>query len=219
MANKIEKAYAASKNIYDDTLTQSKWWARLYINFFWNGVRDLEIAQKVLDFIPEDFDGKLLDVPVGTAVFTANRYKQLPAAEIICLDYSRDMLSQARKRFFVQGVHNAQCLQGDVGAMPFEGEYFDILLSMNGFHAFPHKEKAFAETARVLKKGGVFCGCFYIQGESRRTDFIVNHWFSKKGWFTPPFQTMDSLKKILHKYYSNVSIASKGAMVYFKCVK
>lgn len=34
VANKIEKAYAASKNIYDDTLTQSKWWARLYINFF-----------------------------------------------------------------------------------------------------------------------------------------------------------------------------------------
>lgn len=33
---------------------------------------------------------------------------------------------------------------------------FDILLSMNKFHAFPDKMKAFEETARVIKQGGYF---------------------------------------------------------------
>ena len=28
MSDKIKNSYKASKNIYDDTLTQSKWWSR-----------------------------------------------------------------------------------------------------------------------------------------------------------------------------------------------
>ena len=35
-----------------------------------------------------------------------------------------------------------------------EANSFDIVLSMNGFHAFPDKKKAFRETHRVLKPGG-----------------------------------------------------------------
>jgi ubiquinone/menaquinone biosynthesis C-methylase UbiE len=46
-------------------------------------------------------------------------------------------------------------MQGDVGNLKFSNETFDIVLSMNGFHAFPDKEKAFSETARVIKKGGI----------------------------------------------------------------
>jgi len=37
---------------------------------------------------------------------------------------------------------------------------FDIVLSLNGFHAFPDKEAAYRETYCVLKPGGIFCGCF-----------------------------------------------------------
>ena len=33
-----------------------------------------------------------------------------------------------------------------------ENETFDMVLSMNGFHAFPDKDHAFQETWRVLKK-------------------------------------------------------------------
>lgn len=60
--------------------------------------------------------------------------------------------------------------QGDVGALPFADESFDIVLSLNGFHAFPDKEAAYRETFRVLKKGGTFCGCFYVQGGCKRTN-------------------------------------------------
>jgi SAM-dependent methyltransferase len=38
-----------------------------------------------------------------------------------------------------------------------------IVVSMNGFHAFPNKKKAFQETWRVLKPGGTFIACFYIK--------------------------------------------------------
>ena len=215
----IKTAYAASKNIYDTVLSQKTWWAKLYISFFWGGVKDWEIAEKISEMIPADFSGRLLDVPVGTGMFTAGMYEKLPGAEICCLDYSEDMLRQARARFSEMNLAHVTCMQGDVGALHFAAESFDIVLSMNGFHAFPDKEKAFLETARVLKPGGLFCGCFYIREQSRRTDFLVNALFTRKGWFTPPFDTAEQLQARLEQMYSKVTIQNRKAMVYFHCVK
>ena len=70
-------------------------------------------------------------------------------------------------------LQNVQFRQGDVGALPYEDSSFDIVLSLNGFHAFPDKEAAYRETFRVLKPGGTFCGCFYVAGECRRTDRLI----------------------------------------------
>lgn len=217
--NNIKKAYKSSKNIYDDTLTGNKFWAKLYNNLFWAGVDDTIIAKKVLDIIPHDFSGEILDVPVGTAVFTVEKYAALPLAQIVCLDYSEDMLMQAQSRFNERQISNIKCVQGDVGNLPFEDNRFDILISMNGFHAFPDKEKAFAETYRVLRKGGIFSGCFYIKGECRRTDFLIDHFLSPKGWFTPPFQKFSELKHTLEELYSSVKISNEHSIAYFQCVK
>jgi ubiquinone/menaquinone biosynthesis C-methylase UbiE len=217
--NNIKKAYACSKNIYDDMLTRKKWWSKLYIWFFWSNVNDIDMANRVLTMIPSDFSGKMLDVPVGTGIFTLDKYRALPKAEITCVDYSEDMLLQARERFSASKLSNVTCIQGDVGDLNFGDETFDIVLSMNGFHAFPDKEKAFFETARVLKKDGIFCGCFYIKGQCKRTDFIVNFLLAKKGWFTPPFQSLEELRIKLLTMYSQVEIDNEKSMVYFKCVK
>lgn len=48
MADKIKEAYQASKNIYDDVLTQNNFFGRLYVKVFWSGTDDNEIAEKVL---------------------------------------------------------------------------------------------------------------------------------------------------------------------------
>jgi ubiquinone/menaquinone biosynthesis C-methylase UbiE len=215
---RVQEAYQASKNIYDDVLTQKTIWARLYIAFFW-GVDDNAIAGNVLGYIPSDFSGKLLDVPVGTGVFTAEKYKALPNADITAVDYSPEMLAQAKDRFAAFELKNIRCERGDVGALPYDGASFDLVLSMNGFHAFPDKDAAFSETARVLKPGGVFCGCLYLHGERRRTDFAVNRILAKKGWFTPPFWTKSELADILKRYYSSVDLQSEQAMAYFRCIK
>ena len=98
VTDRIKSAYHTSKNIYDDVLTQGSVFSRLYIRFFWSGTDDNEIAEKLLSYIPDDFDGRLLDVPVGTAVFTEKKWKGLKKAEIICLDYSEDMLDKAKGR-------------------------------------------------------------------------------------------------------------------------
>ena len=90
---------------------------------------------------------------------------------------------------------------------------------MNGFHAFPDKEKAFAETHRVLKADGMFIACFYIRGKLHRTDWLVKHVLSPKGWFTPPFYTEAEVCAILKKLYTSVEIKTDGAMVWLVAKK
>ena len=217
MADKIQDAYESSKNIYDGVLTQGNFFSRMYIKLFWSGTDDNEIARKVLSYIPDDFSGKLLDVPVGTAVFTQHKWSSLKNAHITCLDYSTDMLEQAKRR--LDGQAHINFIQGDVGNLQMDDESFDIVLSMNGFHAFPDKQKAFRETFRVLKSGGDFIACFYIRGKSKKTDWLVKNILAKKGWFTPPFQTEEELKNTLQKMYKEVELHVDGSMAYFHCVK
>lgn len=199
MADKIRNAYESSKNIYDGVLTQGNFFSRMYIRLFWSGTDDNDIARKVLSYIPDDFSGSLLDVPVGTAVFTQCKWTSLKNANITCLDYSMDMLEQAERRF--NGYAHIKCIQGDVGNLQMDDESFDIVLSMNGFHAFPDKKKAFQETWRVLKSGGTFIACFYVKGKSKITDWLVKNVLAKKGWFSPPFQTEEELRAILQTLY------------------
>ena len=222
--DEIKASYKQLGNVgtmYDGIVTRSTLMGKLLDSLVWG--LDKALAAKWIEDalapIPEHFSGKLLEVPVGTGVLTMPLYKKLAGADITCLDYSADMMKNAERRAEVLGVPNVRFVQGDVGALPFEDECFDIVLSLNGFHAFPDKDAAFRETCRVLKPGGVFCGCFYIQGEFGRTDWFVKHMYVPKGFFTPPFETKETLKKRLDGLYSRVEVHTVRAEGIFCCVK
>ena len=59
---------------------------------------------------------------------------------------------------------------------------FDVIVSMNGFHAFPNKEAAFRETWRVLKPEGKFIAFFYIKGKV--PTFLPRNWHESPGCIT-----------------------------------
>ncbi len=208
-------------NMYDGIITRSTLLGKIMDGVIWG--LDAEKAAKwvndALSPIPEGFSGKLLEVPVGTGVLTVPVYKNMKDADITCLDYSVDMMKNAKKRAQALGMQNVTFVQGDVGALPFENESFDIVLSLNGFHAFPDKEAAYSETYRVLRKGGIFCGCFYISGEFKRTDRFVKNMYVPKGFFTPPFETKASLEERLSGMYSQAEVSAVRAEGIFRCVK
>ncbi len=73
---------------------------------------------------------------MGTGVLTLPVYRNLPRADVTCLDYSAEMMATAQKRAKLLGLKNVRFLRGDVGALPFADGSFDVVLSLNGFHAF-----------------------------------------------------------------------------------
>ena len=154
----IRNAYrlTGSNNFYDGMVTCSTVSGKAVCRLVWDMGKEEcgEYLNKAFTGVPEDFAGKLLEVPVGTGILTMPLYQTLPRADITCLDYSPDMMGQAREKAERMGLQNVQFRQGDVGALPYEDSSFDIVLSLNGFHAFPDKEAAYRETFRVLKPGG-----------------------------------------------------------------
>jgi len=210
-----------SADFYDGIITRSTLTGKLVDSVVWGLNRELAAkwVNDALSPVPEDFAGKLLEVPVGTGVLTMPLYRSLPDASVTCLDYSADMMENARKRAAEMRLNNVSFMQGDVGALPFADASFDLVLSLNGFHAFPDKEAAFRETCRVLKPGGIFCGCFYIAGEFRRTDRFVQSVYVPKGFFTPPFETRESLTARLRAMYAEVNVSAVRAEGIFSCRK
>ena len=222
--DQIRNAYRTTggqASFYDGMMTYSTWPGKAICRVVWNmnGEKNAAYLEKALSGIPEGFSGKLLEVPVGTGVLTMSVYQALPGADITCLDYFPDMMAAAQEKAKRLGIANVAFTQGDVGALPFADESFDAVLSLNGFHAFPDKEAAYRETFRVLKKGGTFCGYFYIRGECGRTDWFIRHLYQPKGFFTAPYETQSSLRERLSRMYETAEVTAVEGIGCFCCRK
>ena len=219
----IRGAYrlTGGNNFYDGMITCSTFSGKAVCRLVWdmNKAENDAYLEKAMAGIPENFSGKLLEVPVGTGILTMPLYQTLPQADITCLDYSPDMMRQAQEKAECLNLKNVAFRQGDVGALPFADGAFDIVLSLNGFHAFPDKEAAYREVFRVLKPGGTFCGCFYVAGECKQSDWFVRHVYEKTGFFTPPYETVSSLKARLEGMYTDVDMGNLKSMAWFVCRK
>lgn len=215
------KGLGGEATFYDGMITCSTLPGKAVCKLVWNmgkreNTRYLELA---LSGIPKGFGGRMLEVPVGTGVLSMPVYETLPDADITCLDYSPDMMERAKRQAEKRRMKNVRFIQGDVGKLPFTDDSFDLVLSLNGFHAFPDKEAAYSEIFRVLKPGGIFCGCFYVRGENRRTDWFVKKIYTPKGFFTPPYETAESLQRRLRDMYDSAQVKMVEGMAAFRCRK
>lgn len=219
----IRSAYrmTGSNNFYDGMMTCSTLPGKAVCRLVWamNKADCEEYQDAAMAGIPEDFAGRLLEVPVGTGILTMPLYQTLPGADVTCLDYSPDMMAQAREKAERMGLKNVTFRQGDVGALPFDDASFDAVLSLNGFHAFPDKEAAYREVFRVLKPGGMFCGCFYVSGQNKRTDWMIRNLYQPMKFFTPPYETAASLKARLEGMYEQVEMGCVESIAWFNARK
>lgn len=220
----IRAAYhnlGGESTFYDGMITCSTFWGKAVCRLVWAmGKQDNDAyVAEALSALPADFSGRLLEVPVGTGILSMPLYMRNPRMQAVCLDYSADMMARAKRRAAGMALSNVSFHQGDVGALPFEDETFDAVLSLNGFHAFPNKEAAYREVYRVLKPGGLFFGCFYVQGEKHRTDWIIRHVYQPRGFFTPPYETATSLQTRLRGQHQQVTVTPHVSIACFTCQK
>ena len=112
----IRSAYrlTGGNNFYDGMITCSTFSGKAVCRLVWdmNKAESDAYLEKALSGIPENFSGRLLEVPVGTGILTMPLYKTLPKADITCLDYSADMMGQAQEkteRLHLQNVTFQTC--------------------------------------------------------------------------------------------------------------
>ncbi len=93
--------------------------------------------------------------------------RRYPEAGLAALDHSELSVTRTRE---INKDHIAagRCTvtQGDVAALPYENESFDLATAFETVYFWPGLEKCFSEVFRVLKRGGTFMVC----NESDGTD-------------------------------------------------
>jgi SAM-dependent methyltransferase len=216
--DRVSAAYDKTAARYDPGITASTVRAKILGRIIWGCADDRDPMKEVLSLLPDRFDGVLLDVPVGTGVFTAPLYRRYPEATIIGVDCSINMLHKAQARFQEQGVHNIHLLKADAANLPVRDGTVDLVLSMNGWHAFADKQRATAEMRRVLREEGVLIACGYVQGVRQLSDWFVKHFGVRNGYFTPPFFTRDDLAR----QFEGFTMARQGSdasIAWFEALK
>ena len=128
------------------------------------------------------------------------------------------MLEEASKRFRQHGVNNVQLVRADVANLPISDGAVDIVLSMAGLHAFADKHRAIAEMRRVLRHQGTLLADTYVQGVSRRADWIARHVLAGRGFFTPPFLRLDDIASELEGF-SIRQLGNFECCAWFEAVK
>jgi SAM-dependent methyltransferase len=210
-----ESAYESLSGLYDGFLGSGSPLEKIYNLVVW-GFNDEAYVRPLLDLYPNPAGLNCLDIPVGTGHFTKNLYSDFPeSASLSVMDYSPGMLVEAKGRFRESGISNVNFVRADVGNIPMLTESVDIVLTMNGMHAFPDKPRALEEFYRVLKPGGVILGCFYVSGQRRITDLIVRRFYNNRGWFSPPHFTFEEYGRLLESYFDLDICRHRGSILWF----
>jgi ubiquinone/menaquinone biosynthesis C-methylase UbiE len=218
--DRISVSYDRIAHRYDAYMTSSTLLTKIYNTIcntiFW-GIDDTIYRDMPLSYLPTEFNGVLLDVPVGTGVLTSSAYTRYPNATIIGVDSSMGMLQEAKNRFDKEGLKNIRLIRSDATHLPIRDDVVDIVLFMNGLHVFTDKRRAIAEMGRVLRKHGTLVGSGYVEGVSRRSDWFVKHFIIRKGFFNPPFFSLDRLVE----HFVGFTITRQGnleSFVYFEAI-
>jgi len=83
------------------------------------------------------------------------------------------MMEEIRHK--LQGIpDNLTLIQTDAASLPFENDFFDVVLTRHILHLIPSWQQALSEIRRVLKPNGVYLHC-----QSKRTEHqteFENQW-------------------------------------------
>lgn len=123
----------------------------------WDALRSLYVPEAQVEAAmaallgPDDL-GQLLDIGTGTgriATLFAPR-----ATSVIAIDRSAEMLRLARGNLPHDIVDKVRFLAGDFNALPLSAETADTAVLHQVLHYAQAPQRAIAETARVLRRGG-----------------------------------------------------------------
>ncbi len=99
-------------------------------------------------------ESNILDVACGTGN-TAITASRRTGARVIGINFTPQMLTQAKVEADLAGTEDIEWKEGDVEDLPFEDASFDVVLSSFGHMFAPHPEVAIKEMLRMTKSGGL----------------------------------------------------------------
>ena len=108
------------------------------------------LAEEVRRFLAARGDERAVDAGTGTGALALALAPLV--REVVGVDRDAERLQLARERS--AGVANVSFVEGDIRALAFEAETFDLAATMRTLHHVPRPELVIAELARVTRHDG-----------------------------------------------------------------
>ena len=114
---------------------------------------------------------RVLDFGCGPGTISVGLAEAIAPGVLHGVDMEESQIKLARAAARAAGLENAVFYVGDVAALPFEDEFFDVAHCHNVLMHIPDTNAVLTEVSRVLKPGGIIgcremiCGSSFIHPE------------------------------------------------------
>jgi len=106
---------------------------------------------------------KALDIGCGTGFPMIELATRLDAeSKVYGIDPWEKAVDRVKEKIELYEIKNADVITGAAESLPFEENFFDLIVSNNGINNVQDLNKTFTECFRVLKKGGQFVFTFNL---------------------------------------------------------
>ena len=112
------------------------------------------------------------------------------------LDATQAMLDQARALAVAEGVSNVTWAEGNVYALPFEPQSFDVVTCRFAFHHFARPLAALAEMVRVCRPGGIVLVSDAVASDDKAKADAFNQMERHRDPSTVEFLTLGALRDL-----------------------
>jgi SAM-dependent methyltransferase len=139
--------------------------------------------------------------------------------DYVAADIAEEMLDRTMRVAERRGVADQVTPEiADVGSLPWDDGWFDLVVSFTGLHCFPDPRRAVAEMARVLKPGGV------VTGSALLNDSGIQHEPLRRvgrlaGLLGPGCTGEEAVTWLEEERVADVVFDRSGAIGYFRGVK
>jgi SAM-dependent methyltransferase len=153
----IEMSWAQSSNHWRLTATlYEEIWRKRSLSILTGDEFPIKKEQQLLSDWLNPVPGKwYLDIGCSTALYGRLLKKEEPNCEVVSIDFSHQMLSEARIKSEAEQV-DQYLLRADARHLPFFGATFDGLTMGGTLNELTDPTKVLYEARRVVKKDGIF---------------------------------------------------------------
>lgn len=126
----------------------------------YNKISGTSIFLRHYDLVAEDIvqfcsAGRLIDIGTGPGRLLIGLHQLAAGLQLTGVDISQAMVIEAKKNMDAAGLSNTvNICQAGAKKLPFEDNYFDIVISTGSLHHWKEPLECMKEIHRVLKPGG-----------------------------------------------------------------
>jgi malonyl-CoA O-methyltransferase len=169
-----------------------------------------EVAQTLAAKLPlsEDAAGvkTILEIGCGTGNFTSMLTDRFPAAKIVALDFSPEMISRAKHKLPQNNIEFI-CSEGEEFLAEAEAKSFDLVVSNGSLQWFSDHDRALKNIARILLPEGIFLSSIFGPDSLKKLGLGLKNLFGYPGNVAAnTFPDVNSLQRSLDAYFTNGSV-------------